>query len=151
MSVPFPLKRNKIVMFKSLFKGGIFFKKLCHGLIIFSLVSSNLTWATQGIIDEQDIIELDVQGSQTPHLLHTIPRLSNVQDIRYIEIKANQQQVIVHRVNPHAELQLEEGRTGLSPVTTPILLQKWDVQGLLWDKLLDMGKLKSFLLHLPHG
>ena len=117
------------------------FKKILSYTIVFSLVFNNLAFATQ------QIIELDVQGSQTPQRLHTILPRSNIEDVSHIEIDADNQKVVVHKKNNVEEIQTDGKIENVIPVNAPIILQKWNVHNLLWDQLLREGILQSFLLN----
>lgn len=114
-------------------------KKTFAWCLIFSLVFNNLAFATQ------QILELDVQGSQTPQRLHTILPSYKIADVSHIEIDAEKQQIVVHKLNRADKFQPEKDSVPVSPATTPIILQKWNVQNLPWE--LEPEKLTLFILN----
>jgi len=116
-------------------------KKVIAHSLVFSLVFNNLAFATQSII------ELDVQGSQTPQRLHTIFPRSNIADVSHIEVDVEKQKVVVHKKKNAEEIQTDNNIVPVSPITTPVILHKWNVQNLPWDQLLQEGMLQSFLLN----
>ena len=115
-------------------------KKFIAHCLVFSLVFNNLAFATQSII------ELDFKDSETPQRLHVIPRLSNVGDVSHLEIDTERKQVVVHKLNKANEgLSEQSVADEVSPVTSPIIIPKHDVQNLPWE--LESEKLTLFILN----
>lgn len=63
----------------------------------------------------------------------------------HIEIDADKQQVVVHRLNKTDELQPDNDIVPVSPVTTTVILQKHDIINLPWE--LESEKLTLFILN----
>ena len=118
---------------------GNFFKKgIIYG-VIFSLSFPHFAWATEAII------ELDFKDSDTPQRLHVIPRLSNAGDVSHVEIDTEQQQVAVHRLRKPQDALSEQSAAVVSLFTSPVMIQKHDVQNLPWD--LKTEQLTLFILN----
>ncbi len=135
----FSLKINFLMTSRIFPKFVNFFKKgMVYG-VIFSLSFPHFAWATEAIV------ELDFKDSQTPQRLHTILPSYKIADVSHIEIDADKQQVVVHKLNKTDDLQPDNDIVPVSSVTTPIILQKHDIINLPWD--LEPEKLTLFILN----
>jgi len=118
------------------------FKRIVARLVLLAFLNQNLTFATHSII------ELDVQGSQTPQRLHRILPSSKIADVSHIEIDADKQQVAVYRKDEANIHQEDKDLSGVPPERMkehPVILQKHNIINLPWN--LESEKLTLFILN----